>query len=154
MVARRHRHLIVMSVTIAIGAVAAEARLSGQGLDRIMEPYLRVHASLAADKLESVPADAKALLSEATKLGDAGGKLAAAAREVAAATDLKGARAAFGRLSEALLAYVASTKQAIGSGLHVVYCPMVKQRWVQKGTDIANPYFGTQMLRCGEIEKR
>lgn len=138
----------------ALGLALAELPAAAQSLERVLNPYLRIHANLAADKLDGVEADAKTLAAEAEKLGDPGGALVSAARDLAKASDLKGARSAFGKLSEALLAYVSGTKQSLAPGLTVVYCPMVKQRWVQKGDQIANPYFGSQMLRCGEIQKR
>ncbi len=33
------------------------------------------------------------------------------------------------------------------------YCRMVKKFWLQKGDQIANPYYGSSMLRCGEFKK-
>ena len=36
-------------------------------------------------------------------------------------------------------------------GIYVVYCPMAKGSWLQKGKEIRNPYHGHEMLRCGEI---
>jgi hypothetical protein len=138
----------------AFGMLLVGAFVSAQNLDRLIDPYLRIHANLAGDKVEGVSADAKLLAAEAGKLGDVGSSLAAAARELTAATDLKAARAAFGKVSEALLDYAARTKQALGAGVNIVYCPMAKQRWVQRGDQIANPYYGSQMLRCGELQKR
>ena len=38
--------------------------------------------------------------------------------------------------------------------LIVVYCPMVKARWLQVGDTIANPYMGQQMSTCGQIEQK
>lgn len=35
----------------------------------------------------------------------------------------------------------------------MVYCPMVRARWVQTGKTIANPYHGSEMLTCGVFEK-
>jgi hypothetical protein len=36
-------------------------------------------------------------------------------------------------------------------GISVVYCSMAPGSWLQRGTTIANPYYGAGMLRCGEI---
>lgn len=32
----------------------------------------------------------------------------------------------------------------------VMYRPMKKAGWVQRGNDVANPYYGAEMLGCGE----
>jgi hypothetical protein len=37
--------------------------------------------------------------------------------------------------------------------LAVAWCPMKKAHWLQIGSDISNPYFGTQMPDCGEIQR-
>jgi Cu(I)/Ag(I) efflux system membrane fusion protein len=41
--------------------------------------------------------------------------------------------------------------------LHKAYCPMAFDdqgaAWLQSGEEIANPYFGHQMLRCGEVQR-
>ena len=40
---------------------------------------------------------------------------------------------------------------------HVAYCPMAFDNagaeWLQRDTQINNPYFGDSMLRCGEIRR-
>ena len=42
-----------------------------------------------------------------------------------------------------------------GSELHEVYCPMAFNNkgasWLQSSTKVANPYFGSKMLRCGVV---
>ena len=40
-----------------------------------------------------------------------------------------------------------------GKGVRVAYCPMVKKSWLQTGGEIANPYYGSGMLRCGSFTK-
>ena len=35
--------------------------------------------------------------------------------------------------------------------VNVVFCSMAKGSWLQKEKVIANPYYGSKMLRCGEI---
>jgi len=119
----------------------------------IVTPYLRIQSSLAGDKLDSVKADAAAIAAESARIGAEAKTLESAARAVEAAGDLKAAREAFGRLSDALLQYAQRTKSALGADLAIAYCPMVKKSWVQKGEKIRNPYYGAQMLECGEVKK-
>jgi hypothetical protein len=49
------------------------------------------------------------------------------------------------------LSWVADNKA--GKGVyHEGYCPMVKASWLQKETDIKNPYMGKAMLICGTLK--
>ena len=57
------------------------------------------------------------------------------------------------QLSVALEAYVDKTKATFPADVHLAYCPMEDKPWLQKGTDIKNPYFGAQMIDCGTIKK-
>lgn len=36
--------------------------------------------------------------------------------------------------------------------IKIAYCPMANARWLQRNGEIANPYYGSKMLRCGEFE--
>jgi hypothetical protein len=40
-----------------------------------------------------------------------------------------------------------------GKDVRIAYCPMVEKSWLPKGTEIANPYYGSQMLLRGEFMK-
>lgn len=39
----------------------------------------------------------------------------------------------------------------------IAYCPMAFDfsgaEWLQRGTEVNNPYFGASMLRCGDIQE-
>jgi len=45
-----------------------------------------------------------------------------------------------------------ATAPATQSILSVAYCPMAKASWLQRGSDIANPYLGTAMPDCGSVQ--
>ena len=115
----------------------------------IVDGYLKIHAALAGDKTDGVQAAAKALAADARALGAAGEKTQAAAGKLATATDIKTARAAFGDLSDAVIALVGGDSKDVKKA----YCPVVKKYWLQKGEQIENPYYGSQMLRCGSFQK-
>ncbi|MCH7525743.1 MAG: DUF3347 domain-containing protein, partial [Bacteroidetes bacterium] len=38
--------------------------------------------------------------------------------------------------------------------LYVDYCPMKKMSWLSETKDIKNPYYGSKMLTCGNIQKQ
>lgn len=135
--------MLVVSVVSGAGPALADVPAA------LADPYLRIQVALANDTLDGVQASALALAAEAEKLGTPGDALRAAARSLASARDLNAARNAFGPLSDALIAY--ANRSGLGP-LKAAFCPMLKKSWVQTPGDIANPYFGSQMLRCGSFK--
>src|SRR5439155_364843 len=82
--------------------------------------------------------------------------VAAAAKSLKATANLADARAAFGKLSEAIVAYVDAQKLGLPSRdpkIHIAYCPMANKPWLQAGEKIANPYYGSAMPTCGSLKK-
>ncbi len=112
--------------------------------------YLRVQAALADDKLEGVAADSRVIAAEAQKLGKDGAAMDRSAQALGTAGDLGAARVAFGELSDAIVAHV---RPDGSGGLRLAYCPMVRKSWLQTGDTIRNPYYGHQMLSCGEFKQ-
>ncbi len=96
--------------------------------------YDKVGSALAADDLASAKTAAADLREDGS--------------ELAKADSLKSARTAFEKLSDK-----AKQLAAGQPGYYVVYCPMLKKDWVQTTEKIANPYYGKEMLTCGEIKK-
>jgi membrane fusion protein, copper/silver efflux system len=73
-----------------------------------------------------------------------------------AASGLEEIRKHFEPLSEAFIE-TARTLGAIGQTWYVAYCPMVDgdrgAYWLSEFEQISNPYFGSMMLRCGEVRQ-
>jgi Cu(I)/Ag(I) efflux system membrane fusion protein len=63
----------------------------------------------------------------------------------------------FQGISDTILAMVDAFGHSLSDVLHKAYCPMAFDdqgaAWLQSGEEIANPYFGHQMLRCGEVQR-
>src|SRR5688572_8185923 len=97
------------AVLVACVSVQAVDIVSG-----VVDPYLRIQTALAADSVKGIPEEAAAIAAAAGKLGEPGSALHGAATELQKAADLTAARAAFGKLSDALLAYASSTKSSMG----------------------------------------
>lgn len=114
----------------------------------VVEPYLRIQAALAADTLEDTAGAARAIAAQADRIGAA--PVVKAARAFEAAADIKAARTAFAALSEAI---ITAAGDALGDGVRIAYCPMADSPWLQEGDSIRNPYYGKQMLTCGEFKK-
>jgi hypothetical protein len=144
-----NRFLIVPFVTV-MGLSTARAAELPAGL---LDPYLRVQDALASDKMEGIAGDAAAIQTAASRLGNAGAPLGAAAKKLTAAKNITAARAAFADLSTALVDYAQKTGATLGPEVHVAWCPMVDKPWIQKGEDIRNPYYGSSMLTCGAIKE-
>ena len=145
--------LVVTAVpTTATSRPLAEASAADFVAD-VVGPYLAIQSALVKDDLRPVGAAAKALQKSAITLGGDGEALAAAAAKTADATSLEAARAAFGDLSTALIAYADTTKQPI-EGKIVAFCPMVNKSWVQTDGAIANPYYGKAMTTCGSSTRK
>jgi hypothetical protein len=127
----------------------------------VISNYLAIQASLAGDTIQGLDEHGKAI-STALKIDAAKttqpdlqavlvGVIEAEADVIAQAKDIKTARAAFKPLSASVIRYMAHEKA--GKGVyHEVYCPMAEASWLQTGKDIRNPYYGKEMLDCGEMK--
>jgi Cu(I)/Ag(I) efflux system membrane fusion protein len=139
------------------------AGTAGERLEALYQAYFAVQGRLAADQTVT-ESEAKGLqqaahaLSEVEELTD---ETRARLREVAAAAehlhhlDLAGMRDHFRTISRhiTLLAFQSRGADAEQPILHF-YCPMVPGGggdWLQAQGELANPYFGAAMLRCGEL---
>lgn len=116
----------------------------------VLTPYLRVHEALSADRLEGLKEAGEAIAAAASTLAPGGAAIVAVAGSLQRAANLNAARAAFGALTDVLLAG-GQTLNTDVDDIHVAYCPMARKHWLQKGDQIRNPYHGQQMLDCGRI---
>ncbi len=121
------------------------------------EHYEAVWKALAGDTLDGVADHAEAV-AEIAETADHPADAAEAVPEIAknaqvlaqkaVASDLDAAREAFGELTKPLVRY----RKAVGAErLKVAYCPMKKKAWLQPDGDIENPYYGSEMLACGDF---
>ena len=119
----------------------------------IVDPAVAIQASLAKDSLAGVHGNAATIEQQAAKLQPPAPDVVRAATTLKGAADLAAARQAFGGMSEALVAYIGAQKLTLDPAVHIAYCSMVFKPWLQKGTVIANPYYGSQMPTCGTIKQ-
>jgi hypothetical protein len=136
---------------------------TGANLEQLYQAYFAVQAQLAADRRVTQD-QAVALKSAAESLGGDTGLSAehqARISQIAKASEhlhhleLKDAREHFKTISREItqLAFTARGADATQPIRHF-YCPMVKGGggdWIQLDETLANPYYGSQMLRCGEL---
>jgi len=117
----------------------------------IVEPYLKIQTALAADSIDEVKANAGNIATAATALGAPAVRIDMAAVQLASVGDLAAAREKFGALSDAIVTYMDGLHITPPEGVRVAYCPMVKKPWLQEGSTLVNPYYGSSMLTCGSF---
>lgn len=120
----------------------------------MMVDYIAIQETLAADSMDALGNHAREL---AEKLSSAGEPHAAeAAVAIAQTDDIEAARREFETVSIALLMRLKENGVAEGE-YHEARCPMAfgnsGASWIQANTTVNNPYFGSRMLRCGEIRE-
>jgi protein SCO1/2 len=120
-------------------------------LKPIVDRYLRIQQALHRDSIDGIGNEARMIAVEAAKLGPSGATIQAAADTLQQAADVKGARAGFGVLSDAIITLAKQRNGEIGNDVKAAYCPMARKYWLQKGEKVQNPYYGKAMSECGRI---
>lgn len=139
-----------------------------QPLEAAVQAYFDLHAALAADdssagtsaardmleKLKAVPMEQLEGAGHMIWMKQLDG-LDAALGQIETSAELEAQRRAFYALSQQL----AATLQTFPLHLEIkqAFCPMAFDNagaiWLQQSDKILNPYFGTDMSTCGEIQK-
>jgi hypothetical protein len=131
-------------------------------VQKAIDAYAVVRTALATDDLAAAQKSATELSIQArAAAGQLSGpaadhltQLAATAEKLTVAPEIESARDVFGDLSKTLIQAV-SLEPSFQTGLVTYQCPMARgyQKWVQTGDDMANPYMGQRMLKCGSKVK-
>ena len=130
----------------------APSLTAADALDSMIDRAVAIQMSLSHDKLDGVASNATTISTDAASLGKGAEKIAGGAMALQKAKTIADARDAFGRMSDALVAYLDTQKRKPGGGVRVAYCPMARKPWLQKDGAIQNPYYGSQMLTCGSFK--
>lgn len=145
-------------------------------LSPVLEGYLDIQRSLAADQLSGAKTSAGQLEKEvgAVKLdtsrvhrdvraawrawNDLAPVLIRHAQHVRRAGDLEAARAGFERLTEDVATLLTRFGNPLGRSVNLAFCPMAfgseGASWFQLGAQIDNAFFGETMRSCGELRER
>jgi hypothetical protein len=121
--------------------------------ETILGPYLKIESALVENNIDGLRANAGDIATAATALGAPAMKIDTAALQLAAVDNLAAARERFGALSEAIDTYMTGLHLKAPEGVKVAFCPMLRKPWLQEGTALANPYYGTgdPMAACGDF---
>ena len=144
---------LVMAVVAFLTPARAGSSALMEPVKSVLDHYLAIQTNLASDTIKGVndhaTAISKAVAGDTMKMLPP--EVAKQADTLAQAKDLKAAREAFKPLSASLIKYFAANKSA-KAAYQEVYCPMAEASWLQIGKDIKNPYYGKEMLDCGELK--
>lgn len=109
-----------------------------------------------------VASDASKARIAASELGSALRKIkgsentADLADKIATSTDLAEQRTSFTALSNDVITLFKQSEISSGS-IYVQYCPMANEGeggyWLSSQEEIMNPYYGDEMLHCGEVKE-
>ncbi|HEY4221350.1 MAG TPA: DUF3347 domain-containing protein [Myxococcota bacterium] len=123
-------------------------------LGAVVDAYDQLRFSLAHDDAVTAQHSAAALAAaaKASSLSALAGHAEALAKVNAGKIDDE--RAAFSDVSKDFVQLLVD-KPALQTGRTLFLCPMAKgyQKWVQTSAVLENPFFGTAMLDCGELQK-
>ena len=138
-------------------------------LRAVLTPYLRVKDALIKSDAQAASSQIKDVAATLKKVdmsllkGDAHIKWMEKLKQMDEATklievsrDIEIQRASFSQLTNALYASL-KTFNVTGLQAYYQYCPMAFDNkgayWISSEEQISNPYFGEQMLRCGETKE-
>ncbi len=124
-------------------------------LAELVPGYLPIMDSLADDSLEKAVSAAEnfenTLIALETSSPQAP-NLVLAAAGIRQAADLTAARGEFAELSKAMIEIWRDSGEK--SGTVLAHCSMAEESWLQTDAPLSNPYYGSEMLRCGEVVER
>lgn len=135
---------------------------SASDFDKAYDAYFEIQCAMAADMTPPPVAlntllDSLARLEMSADVPDDAQKHIAKSRRAAMRMDgsLETAREAYRAVSHGMLRAAALARgPKTAKALTHYYCPMVPGGggdWMQPGGELANPYWGDEMLRCGEV---
>lgn len=135
-------------------------------VDHLMEHYLALQERLAADRTDDIARHALGLVAACddlrrhlddpeVHLPESVGQAVNMLREAALRTtgeSLEPTRTRFVEISDAMRVIIDHVRpdRERWPTLYIFHCPMSKADWIQPDAEKRNPYYGFQMLRCGE----
>jgi len=138
-----------------------------QGMAPTVEAYLALHVALSRDDLDKAREAYRALGEKASSFRprgpeegmrvwtELGAGVTQDALQGAKAEDLDTARRLFESVSDRLIQAMWRFGNPLKDPIRFAFCPMAAGSkgafWLQKASEIENPYFGASMFACGEV---
>ncbi len=136
---------------------------------KLVDAYLELQATLSADEAQdaqkaaialanaaavklTLPQEASEAWKQSTKV------MLDGARGVETAEGLATQRKLFIRISSGMMTWLSHFGNPTGEAVHVAFCPMADgnngAQWLQRADKVENPYFGSKMYRCGDVQAK
>ncbi|HXH99356.1 MAG TPA: DUF3347 domain-containing protein [Sphingobacteriaceae bacterium] len=116
--------------------------------------YIHLKDALVKSDEKTAQSAASELQSALTNAGKTNG--AVLAGKISAKADIKVQRAEFNMLTSEIEGMISSGAISAGK-IYKQYCPMAYEGngayWLASEPEIRNPYYGDEMLECGEVKK-
>ncbi len=151
----------IISLFVAVSAFGHSKAIKPEFVDMLLTPYFELQTALAKDDLAAAKKGAVTLKQmlghgpsheEAPSLADLNDEAA----KIQSAADIKVAREAFHAISKDLAKMVEHVGTSGKSDVIKMSCPMAFNNkggeWLQNSDDLANPYYGAMMLKCGSVQ--
>jgi len=152
-----HRDLTPMAEQESLSPEAVAA------VEDLLRPCLEISSLLAQDQLPSQAAHhAHERLSglknsDSAALQGIAGRMMPVLMKMAGEKDIVKAREQLNELTPSIKELVILAGSSLSFVIHEDFCPMAFDNkgavWFQEASELANPYFGAMMLRCGETKK-
>ncbi|MDN4167011.1 DUF3347 domain-containing protein [Cytophagales bacterium LB-30] len=127
---------------------------SNESATHVYQAYISLTQALVQSD-ESKSLAAAQAFAQKTEASEAGAELKAAAKKLAATSNLNALRLELAEASPLLKTWIA--EQMTSGEIYVAHCPMANGNiggyWLANEKQINNPYFGDKMLRCGSVKE-
>jgi membrane fusion protein, copper/silver efflux system len=138
-------------------------------LNAVLKSYLELKNTLVASDLKKSQEKAQSIINVMGKVDESKlegthkdvfiksrAKIKSEAEQISKATSVDKQREHFGTVSDEIY-QVLKTIKVNDTKIYRDYCPMANDNngafWLSEKKEIENPYFGTQMLTCGEVKQ-
>ncbi|WFB34440.1 DUF3347 domain-containing protein [Kiritimatiellota bacterium B12222] len=154
--------LALTSLLLSTSLFAHSETFTPELVDTLLPSYLEIQSTLAADDLPAAQAASVLLKQTVAQLAPDEEKndtlmtLNKSAEAISKSKNIAQARESFRTLSLTMIPLIEHVGIQTKQALYVAHCPMAFKGqgadWIQTTPIIANPYYGSQMLRCGSIQ--
>jgi hypothetical protein len=133
---------------------AGNPQFKDENSKAVYQHYIHLKTALVKSDVKEAKAGAAALQTALSASGNQKG--AGLAAKIAASSDLAAQRNQFDQLTAEVEGLI--KKSGLKSGkIYKQYCPMAKDGngayWLASESEINNPYYGDDMLKCGEVKE-
>lgn len=150
--------IMMFTATLALISQISFAQTKSTTPNQLLKSYYEVKNALVTGNSENAAANAEAFVKTANtvdyKLISEGSVniLLKDAGAISSTKDIKKQREAFVNLSKNM-AEIAKVTKLSDEPIYKQYCPMKNAYWLSNEKTIKNPYYGSSMLSCGNVEE-